>query len=733
MTTMYLAEKPELARAIAEAIGGKQTRGNGYITLDNGDVVSWCYGHILRLAEPEEYDEKYKKWSLDDLPIVNIPWKRMPIEDKAEQLKTIGKLLKQADTVVHAGDPDDEGQLLVDEVLEYFNYAGPTKRILINDISIGNVKKELQKLKPNADWLPLGKAAEARMVADQLVGYNLTRAYTLIAQSRGFDGVLSVGRVQTPVLGLVVRRDRENAGHKKAYYYTVIAALNFDGIKFTATYIPNEQYPLDEKKRLIDKEVAETIAAACTNQTAQILAAKTTDKKTPPPLPFNLLRLQSAAWQKFKYSPDKVKEITQSLRENHKLITYNRSDCSYLNDDQHADAPQVLEAIKLCTAGDAMETLATNATPSLKSRAFNSAKVSAHHAIIPTINEKNVVLGSLTDAEKNVYLLIAQAYVMQFYPDEKYKHTELIITNGNYQFKATGKKVIDSGWKANFTSTEEEEEEDEIVDLISLQSKSIGKFEQCQSKENETKPQPLYTYSTLLNDLTRVAKYIKDEKIRTILIEKDKDKAGEHGGIGTPATRDEIIKGLIEKGYIVEKSGKLISSIIGQKLYDALPDGVKFPDMTAVWFEQQQLIVEGKIDQHAFLKGITTFIQQEIDRVSSVGLNITSGQAYACPECGKALRKIRGKTGFFWGCTGYKDGCEFSCSDSPRGPVLNPNVQAAAKSKASQAAPLCPKCQSKLELRRNTQDESKFWACTNRPACKSFYKDFKGKPVFNNQ
>ena len=144
---MYLAEKPELARAIAEAIGGKQTRGNGYITLDNGDVVSWCYGHILRLAEPEEYDEKYKKWSLDDLPIVNIPWKRMPIEDKVEQLKTIGKLLKQADTVVHAGDPDDEGQLLVDEVLEYFNYAGPTKRILINDISIGNVKKELQKLK----------------------------------------------------------------------------------------------------------------------------------------------------------------------------------------------------------------------------------------------------------------------------------------------------------------------------------------------------------------------------------------------------------------------------------------------------------------------------------------------------------------------------------------------------------------------------------------------------------
>ncbi len=292
---MYLAEKPELARAIAEALGGKQTRANGYITLDNGDIVSWCYGHILRLAEPEEYDEKFKKWSLDDLPIINIPWKRMPIEDKAEQLKTIGKLLKQADTVVHAGDPDDEGQLLVDEVLEYFNYDGPTKRILINDISIGNVKKELHKLKPNADWLPLGKAAEARMVADQLVGYNLTRAYTLIAQSRGFDGVLSVGRVQTPILGLVVRRDRENAGHKKAYYYTVIAALNFDGVKFTATYIPNEQYPLDEKKRLIDKEIAEKIASACTNQTAQILAAKTTDKKTPPPLPFNLLRLQSAA------------------------------------------------------------------------------------------------------------------------------------------------------------------------------------------------------------------------------------------------------------------------------------------------------------------------------------------------------------------------------------------------------------------------------------------------------
>lgn len=725
---LFIAEKPDLAKAIVEALGGNSSRGDGFYDCGN-DCVTWCFGHMLQLLDPEDYDEKFKKWNLGDLPIAHIPWRKKPSNDKKKQLDIILGLLKKANSVIHAGDPDEEGQLLVDEILQYANCHLPVQRLLINDNNIKVVRKALSFMRDNKEFASLSEAAEARSVGDQLYGYNMTRAYTLAARNVGYQSVLSVGRVQTPVLGLVVRRCRENASHTKAYYYIVTGRFSVGGVDFPARYQIIDSDPVDEKGRLIDPDKAKAIADVVKRKVAVILAAKTTQKTQLAPLPYNLLKLQTDASRKFGLKPDKTKEITQSLREKYKLITYNRSDCEYLSDEQHADAPNVLSAIA-ATAPDLANAI-ERANPAVKGRVFNSSKVSAHHAIIPT--EATANLASLSGDEQKIYLLIARAYIAQFWPNRLYDQTDVLVEAEKHKFAVRSNVTTQSGWLALYKNDSGNEDlegndEDIEIDIRTLKQGDSGICSDAVADKMETKPRPLYTMSSLLSDLTRVAKYVRNDELRKSLIEKDKGKEGEHGGIGTPATRDTIIATLFERGYLEEKGKSIVATKTASEFYDTLPDQAKYPDMTAIWHEQQLSIQKGELSANEFVNGLMTYIESEVSTVKRDGIGIKVA-FHACPNCKKPLRRFSKKDSstFFWGCTGFNDGCKYSCDDKAGKPV--PRAP-----KAVSALHKCMACGKGLTRRESAKKKGAFWwGCSGYPDCKQTYFDSNGKPDYSKK
>jgi DNA topoisomerase-3 len=371
----------------------------------------------------------------------------------------------------------------------------------------------------------------------------------LVGRREGYTDILSVGRVQTPILGLVVRRDRENENHQKSAYYAIQSKFQAGEVTFTATYRNRPDDPQDEKGRLTDGDRAQTIADAITGKMARIASMETKQGETPPPLPYNLLALQADASRLHGISPDKVREITQSLREKHRLITYNRSDSRYLSEEQHADAPAVIAAVAANVPDFALHLALTDAAR--KSRAFDSSKVTAHHAIIPT--QAKADFATLSTDEKRIYLLIARAYLVQFMPPQKWERTVAVIEVEGHTFVRTSRSILENGWRDFYAGEAEHGDDDGGEKEEAAIPLATGGEASCLSGvrvRKETAPKPLYTMAGLLEDLTRVAQYVRDEKLRKLLVDKDKEKAGEHGGIGTPATRDLIIKTLFDRGFI---------------------------------------------------------------------------------------------------------------------------------------------------------------------------------------
>lgn len=719
---LFIAEKPELAKAIVDGLGGGIKK-DGYYDCGD-DYVTWCYGHMLMLQDPEDYDPKYKNWTLDHLPIAFIPWKLKVNPSSKDQLKIIIKLLEGSTSCVGAGDPDPEGQNLIDEILEYVGYSKPCERILINDNNTKLVQKALDNLTPNKNYVGLYHSTLARSVCDQLYGYNMTRLYTLKAQEKGYQGVLSVGRVQTPVLGLVVRRDLEHESHTKSFYYGVSGIFTFGDCTFQAKYNVDETDPIDEKNRLLDRAFAMSIKADIASLKATIEKAATSNKKTNPPLPFNLLKLQAEASRKFGYKPEQVKNVTQALREKYKLITYNRSDCQYLNDEHHESASAVLKAIG--ETASLFSNAINAADPSIKSKAFNSSKVSAHHGIIPT--EATANFSSLSEPEQKIYLLIARAYIAQFFPPYEYTQTDLLITCGNKYFSCRSNVPINQGWKAlykNDIGNQEVSDDDTNLnsDLTPLYVGQIGECNEIEIVDRETKPQPRYTMDTLLNDLTRVAKYIKDPALKKSLIERDKDKTGEHGGIGTSATRDTIISGLFEREFLTENGKEIISTQIARDFYSIIPDEAKYPDMTALWHQKQLLIESGNYSYIDFINELVEYIQEQITNINANGLGDLNIKVWACPECSKPMRKIKGNKGFFWGCTGYQEGCKTALPDKNGTPYRTnkPSLKPSEQYK-------CGSCGEGL-IRRPSKKKY-FWGCSKYPDCSQSYPDAKGRPIY---
>ncbi|MDH2998037.1 conjugal transfer protein TraE [Pasteurellaceae bacterium LFhippo2] len=671
---LIIAEKPQLAQVIAEAIG-IVSRKDGYIECKNGYTVTNAIGHILAQKMPEEINERYKEWRLEDLPLQvrPIPLKVKPQTSK--QFNIVKSLLEKAQTVINAGDPDDEGQLLVDEIIEYCHFQGEQQRILVNDLKPESARKALAKIEPNSKYKGMRNKALARTQADYLVGLNLTRAYTMFARKKGIKDVLSIGRVQTPTLALIVRRFEQNRDHKESFYYNVGGKFAFNDIAVLTKLVITDNIPTDpnseKEKRIIDENIVNTIKNTCEKLPCSIAKIIIEDKNTVAPLPFSLLDLQVRLNNKYGYSSDEVLKITQDLREKHKAITYNRSDCRYLTDEQFSEAPQTLDFL----IGLFPELPTEQLNKTKKGRAFNPEKVTAHTAIIPVTG--NYKLSDFTAKEKNVFTEIAQQYFIQFLPEKSYKQLNVIVECGEYQFKATENKTANYGWSKLVEDDEADEENTALFDQLStLHEQDKGQCTEIVIKKEKTKPLPLYTEATLLKDLQNIAKYVKDPDIRKLLIDKDKGKDGENGGIGTPATRSAIIKNLADKGYFTYSAKKLIPTQLAIDFIHNLPDIITYPDMTALWFDQQQEIEKGHLSVNAFLDGIEKFVTEQIKQAEQLKIEL---KGEPC-ECGKGVLILRkSDKGVFFACSAYPD-CKITR------PALN-----------NEPMPLCPCCNSNLK------------------------------------
>ncbi|MFT7411383.1 MAG: DNA topoisomerase-3 [Oleispira sp.] len=641
---LYIAEKPSLGRAIADGLTSllnkPHRKQQGYIELANGDVVSWCIGHLLEQAEPDAYNAAYKSWKLEHLPIVPQEWQLKAKSQTRSQLTVLRKLVRQADQIVHAGDPDREGQLLVDEVLSHLKISAHkrknTQRCLISDLNLPAVKRALTNLRSNQEFVPLSVSALSRSRADWLYGMNMTRAYTLQGQKAGYQGVLSVGRVQTPLLGLVVKRDVEIQNFVSRDFYQVEANLvNANNESLILKWQPSEACKpyQDEEGRILHKPLAENVCQRIYQKAAEITKLEQKDKQQPPPLPFNLSTLQIEAAKAFAMSAQQVLDTCQSLYERHQLITYPRSDSRYLPAEQHSLAPSVIQAIgQNCQP---LQEVTRLAQPRLTSKAFNDSKVEAHHAIVPT--EKSISSAQfekLNQFEKKVYRHIARQYLMQFFPPYQYAETKVEAEIAGGLFKTQAKQPLKIGWKAlygdktNATSGQQgvaQKSQDlppiNLDPSDQLHGKHAWSCNNAKLMEKQTTPPEHFNDATLLAAMTGIARYVTNSEIRKTLKETD--------GLGTEATRAGIIELLFKRNFLQRSGKQILSTEVGKGLINSLPESAITPDMTALWEQQLNAISQRELNYQGFMQPLNQHLLGLIEQAKQhipTGLQGLKGQ-----------------------------------------------------------------------------------------------------------
>lgn len=612
---LFIAEKPSLGRALAEALPKPLKTNDGYIEAGNGDIVTWCVGHLLEQAEPEVYDEKYKRWTIEHLPIIPSQWQLKPKTKTKKQLAVIKKLVKRATTIVNAGDIDREGQILVDEVVAYCGASkskiANAQRCLISDMNIAAVKKAVDNLKPNRDYIPLAISALARARADWLYGLNMTRLCTLQGQKSGYHGVLSIGRVQTPILGLVVNRDLEIKNFISKPFYEVIANLETNsGEKYKGKWKPSEacQPYMDDENRVVLRALAMKVIERINGQSGKVVKVTQNKKQQPAPLLYSLSDLQIAAAKAYGMSAQKVLDICQQLYEKHKLITYPRSDCQYLPKEHLNDVLAVTKAISAVSSKSA--DMLKHADLKMKSRVWNDNKVGAHHAIIPT--SKNRPTGVLSVDEEKVYELVARQYIAQFYPAFEFLDKQINTEISSGLFISKQKDIINNGWKNLFPSSSKSKDQSEFS-VVNLPEVKVGDLVQCLKGdliEKNTSAPKYFTDASLLGALTGIARFVTDIEIKKALRETD--------GLGTEATRAGIIELLFKREYLIRKGKEIHASDVGVKLITALPSQISQPDMTAMWESQLESISMKSMSYQSFIGGVKGNLVQLIDEVKNI-------------------------------------------------------------------------------------------------------------------
>lgn len=735
MIRLFIAEKPSLAQAVAAVLPGNPEKHGVYTKVGDNYFVPLA-GHILEQEMPDHYlpddvprgKSGNKVWRAQDLPIVPKQWVMKPRDDTKRNLAAIKELLPKCDEVIHLGDPDAEGQLLVDEVLLFLGNRKPVRRLLVNDYNATKVKQALAAIKSNDDPQFRGwyKWALARSHYDWLFGLNITRAATLRARELGYDGVLTVGSVQTPTLKIVVDRDRVIEGFKPIPYFTLTATLQHANGAFRANWKAKEgQAGLDEAGRLVDAAIAKGIAAKVTGKPATITHYEKADKKEAPPLPLSLNELTMFACSKYGYTAEQVLDAAQALYETYKVTTYPRSECRYLSEAQHDEAPTILAA--LAKNLPAMAGVIGKADPKRKSPAFDDKKMEGnpHHAIVPT--EKTADTTGFSPIEKNVYDLIVRSYLAQFFPPAVFSATKIEAVAEGERFTASGKTPVSAGWREVYAPADEDDGKGDDQDekegkqtLPAMQKGDSAPCQKCDVNSKQTTPPPRFDESSLLDAMINLHKYVTDANAKARL----KDGSG----IGTSATRAGIIKDLRERGFLEPVKGsktKFQSTKDARALIDALPGPVKDPTMAGIFKLALDAIAKGALPYETFIERNVGFITKVCGDLRQATMNLPLAPSFPCPKCqGGKLTMKKGSKGPFWSCSNWNSEpkCEAIFNDAGGKPQLAPPPEIT-----------CPKCKTG-KLRRIKGSKGFFWSCSNykaEPKCDASYDDRAGKPNFN--
>lgn len=646
---LVIAEKPSVARDIAKVLKANQ-KGDGCL-IGEKYVISWAVGHLVTLAEPEDYDEKYKKWNFSALPILPDEMKLKAIQQTRSQLKILHKWMnsEEIDSLICATDSGREGELIFRYIYDITKCRKPFERLWISSMTEEAIREGFATLKDGREYDLLYSSAKCRSEADWLVGMNATRAYTL-----RYDALLSIGRVQTPTLALIVNKQKEIDAFVAEDYFEVQA--DFGG--YTGMWIDKEEHTRIEKE-----EKAKEIVAKVSGKQATITKVEKEEKKTPPPLLYDLTELQRDCNKKFGFSAKKTLDIAQNLYEKRKMITYPRTDSRYLSDDMRGKVHHTLRRLhELEEYQPYTQPLSGNI--SFSKRIIDNSKVTDHHAIIPTDGKLRV--DSLTEEEKKVFSLVAARFIAVFYPYYRYETTKVYAEAEEEHFLSKGTVVLEEGWQAVEKAlvpalvSKKKKKDEEEQKLPALMEGEQRKIEKVVVQKKKTKAPTPYTESSLLSAMENAGRFVEDEALK----EQMKDS-----GLGTPATRAAIIERLLTVGYIVRKGKNLVPTEKGMKLIEVVPIEMSSPQTTGKWEKGLSSISKGNMTEEKFMASIRRYVQFLIQDAASGrradvvfpeeqirGKKRKNNAFGKCPLCG---RDILENTKSFY-CAGWKHGCKFS-------------------------------------------------------------------------
>ncbi|PAE24766.1 DNA topoisomerase III [Bacillus sp. 7894-2] len=635
MKSLVLAEKPSVAREIARVLGCRQTH-KSYMEGDKY-IVTWALGHLIELKMPEHYDSKYKNWNLEDLPIIPDQMGLKVMKQTSHQYKAIENLAKRKDVkeIIIATDAGREGELVARWILEKIRWRQTIKRLWISSVTDRAIRDGFQNLKPGKQFEDLYESAVCRAEADWLIGLNVTRALTT-----KYKDPLSAGRVQTPTLALVMEREKVIQQFIPKEYWTIRAHIG----PLQADWEKNGE------KRIFSKEAADGVLSKVKGQKAVIQSINRKEKTEPQPLPYDLTELQRDANKRFGFSAKKTSNVLQKLYEQHKLVTYPRTDSRYLTKDMEATMLDRLHGIA-ASYKDEVKPILANQGRVLAKRVFNNEKVTDHHAIIPT--EERVHLGNLSPDERKLYELIMRRFLAMFHNPYKYETIHAAIDVNGEAFTARETAVIDLGYRKVERNTEEETGKQSLKNISKGQSFTL---QNAESAAKLTEPPLRYSEADIL---TQMEKY----------------------SLGTPATRAEIIERLLETEALERQNGRLFPTKKGKQLMDLVNEDLKSPELTAKWEQELEKIARGKADPKEFLQNIRKQTQTLVSEIkksdkSYRAHNLTGSK---CPECDSFLKERNTKDGKILVCSNLD--CSFRKRKDPK--LSNRR---------------CPQCRKKMEI-----------------------------------
>lgn len=687
MKSLILAEKPSVARDIARVLKCQKKipgalEGNQYI-------VTWALGHLVTLADPEEYDKKYKEWKIEDLPMIPKKWELVVIKQTSKQYSSVKTQLfrKDVSEIIIATDAGREGELVARWILEKSGCHKPIKRLWISSVTDKAIKEGFARLKDGRDYNSLYHAAQSRAEADWLVGINGTRALTC-----KYNASLSCGRVQTPTLAMIARREEEIKNFRPEEYYGIECMAG--SIKWTWQNLKNGSF------RCFQKEFMETLSKELEQEKLTINEINKSAKKTYSPGLYDLTELQRDANRRFGFSSKETLNIMQRLYENHKVLTYPRTDSRYIGSDI---VPTLKERLQACSTGPYRKLAGQLITKPLQTnKSFvDDKKVSDHHAIIPT--EQFVQLDHMTNEERKIYDLVVRRFFSVLYPPFEYEQTTLKASAKNQTFVAKGKVIHSPGWKAVYeTEILEDEEESALSSGLSDQAlPELAKGVQLpisnvMGTTGKTKPPARFTEATLLSAMENPAKYMDSDDAWA------KKTLGETGGLGTVATRADIIEKLFHSFLMEKRGNEIIITSKGKQLLELVPEDLKKPELTAKWEMELSNIALGKRKSSIFIDDIQKYTKDLILEIrqndgSFRHDNLTNNK---CPHCGKRLLSVSGKNARLLVCQDRECGYRETVA------------------KLTNAR--CPNCHKKMELIKKGEEETFICSCGYKEKLSSF-------------